>query len=102
MARRGLPAHPRGNTAECSAAFPEPRVCHLVEKGDPTNERPVTITWRFGGGDEADGINATWGPKWETSEFPAGCAVAYTSIMDFAMKPSTLRPERSRNLLIES
>lgn len=36
--------------------------------GDPTNENPVTITWRFGSGYEVDGVNVTRGPKWETSE----------------------------------
>lgn len=47
------------------------------KKGDPTNERPVRITWRFGGGDGADGVNTTWGPKWQTSEFPTGCAMLW-------------------------
>lgn len=38
------------------------------KKGDPTNENPVKLTWKFGGGDGVDGVNLTWGPKWETSK----------------------------------
>lgn len=38
------------------------------KKGDPTNENPVKITWKFGGGDGVGGVNSTRGPKWETSK----------------------------------
>lgn len=38
------------------------------KEGDPMNETPVTISWNFGIAYGGNGLNMTWGPKWETGE----------------------------------